>query len=168
MMEKIGVRSESYKSGPFKDMLSPFRRPEEIPPDERELVQEMIMETYGKFTNVIVTGRSEAWAANGQQGRELSDNWSQYADGRVFSGEKAYELGFVDETGDFDVAVRRAIVLAQVSDANVVEYQRPFGLGDLFRIFGQSEAKTVKLDIGVDFPRLQPGCLYFLYRQAVP
>lgn len=171
LMEKIGVRSATYKSGKYKDMLSPFRQPEEVPAEERELVEELIAETYGKFTNIVATGRSEAWKSNNEEGRELAADWVDYVDGRVFSGEKAYQLGFVDEKGDFEVAVSRALDLANVSNANVIEYQRPFGFGEIFSIFGESEthqARTVKLDIGVEFPKLQAGCLYFIYPQAIP
>lgn len=168
LMDKIGVRSQSYKSGRFKDMLSPFRRPEDITDEERQMVQDLIMETYGKFTNIVAAGRSEAWTANDQQGRPLAEDWADYADGRVFSGEKAYQLGFVDETGNFETAVERALKMAGIQRANLIEYRQPFGFGELFSIFGESESRTVKIDLGVDLPRLQPGCLYFLYPQAVP
>ncbi len=168
LMDKVGVRAQTYKSGQYKDMLSPFRQPGNIPEGEGELVQELIMETYGKFTNIVATGRGEAWASNGEEGRQLAEDWASYADGRVFSGEKAFQLGFVDENGDFDAALSRAQALAKVKNANVIEYERPFGFGDIFSILGQSEARTVKIDIGVEFPKLQSGCLYFLYRNAIP
>ena len=33
---------------------------------------------------------------------------------------------------------------------------------DLFRLFGQSESKAVKVDLGMDIPKLKAGQLYFL------
>ena len=33
---------------------------------------------------------------------------------------------------------------------------------DLFRLFGQTESKAVKVDLGVEMPKLQAGQLYFL------
>ena len=68
-----------------------------------------------------------------------------YADGRIFSGKQAHELGFVDELGNFDVAVKRAKKLAKVGEANLVKYQPPFAFGNLFRLLGKSDALRVWL-----------------------
>ena len=168
LMDKIGVTSETYKSGKFKDMLSPFRRHEEKPKGEDAMVQDMIMETYGTFTNIVYTGRNEAAKKNRGKGRVLADDWASFADGRVLSGREAYRLGFVDENGDFEAAVDRTLQIASIGNADLIEYQQPFDLGDLFGLFGKSEANTVKVDLGIDFPKLQSGCLYFIYPQAIP
>src|SRR6266404_2581084 len=57
LMNKVGLKPETYKSGKFKDMLSGERNPDEIPPEEREMVQTLIDETYAKFKDVVGTGR---------------------------------------------------------------------------------------------------------------
>src|ERR1035437_7514187 len=57
LMDKVGVAPMTYKSGKFKDMLSPDRSTNEIPAEEHALVQALIDETYGKFTNVVGIGR---------------------------------------------------------------------------------------------------------------
>ena len=111
---------------------------------------------------VVAEGRESAQDQNGGKGRKLADNWGDYADGRVLSGKQAYELGFVDELGNFDTAVDRAKDLAKVSNANLVQYERPFDLGNLFRLFGESESRAVRIDLGVQLPKLQVGRLYFL------
>src|ERR1022692_2636922 len=46
LMNKVGIAPETYKSGKFKDMLSPERNPDEILPEEREMLQSLINETY--------------------------------------------------------------------------------------------------------------------------
>jgi protease-4 len=170
LMDKVGIRAETYKSGKFKDMLSPFRHENEIEPEEHEMLHALIMETYGKFTNIVATGRSEAYRANSKlkdKGRKLSDEWASYADGRVLSGTQAHDLGFVDELGDFHKAVERAEKLAGISNANLIEYREPFDFSDFFHLLGQTEPQSLKVDLGVKMPNLQPGCLYFIYRQAV-
>ena len=43
-----------------------------------------------------------------------------------------------------------------------MEYQQRFDLSDIFRLFGQTEGKGVKVDLGLEMPRLQAGQLYFL------
>jgi hypothetical protein len=68
----------------------------------------------------------------------------------------------VDELGSFQTAVERAMALSGIDSANVVQYQPIFSLGSLFRLMGESRFKTVKVDWGVEPPRLQAGLLYFL------
>lgn len=168
LLNKVGVRPEIYKSGKFKDMLSGEKLEEEILPEEKRMVQDMIDEVYTRFKTVIREGRAAAHRKNGDAGRPLVDDWEQYADGRILSGKQAYNHGFVDELGDFDTAFDRARKLAKVSRANLIRYQRPLDLSNLFRLFGQSEARTLKLDLGVDLPQLPVGRLYFLAPMAAP
>ena len=126
------------------------------------MVQALIDETFEKFKQVVAEGRKHSHEQNGSEGRPLADRWEDYADGRVLSGKQAFELGFVDELGNFDTAVERAKDLAGVNNANLVQYERPFDLGNLFRLFGQTESRAVKIDLGLQLPKLQVGRLYFL------
>ncbi len=162
LMNKVGLKPETYKSGKFKDMLSPDRNPDEIPPEEREMVQNLIDETYNKFKSVVAAGRKQADDKNKGKGRALSSDWADYADGRILSGTEAYKLGFVDQLGNFQDAVKRAKTIAGISTANVVEYQLRYDLSDIFRLFGKTEAPAIKLDLGMEAPKLQAGQLYFL------
>lgn len=168
LMDKIGLRPEVYKSGKFKNMLSGDRREEEIPEEEHAMVQSLIDETYGKFTNIVAEGRQQANAENNGKGRKLASDWTDYADGRVLSGKQALELGLIDELGNFRKAVERAQELAHIRKANLVHYEEPFGLGNLFRIFGKTEAPALKVDLGLDFPKLQLGRMYFIAPITLP
>jgi protease-4 len=162
LMDKVGLRPEVYKSGKFKDMLSPEREPEQITPEEREMVQSLINETYARFKSVVQAGREQAHKKNKDQGHPLSTDWKDYADGRVLSGREALKHGFVDELGNFEDAVSRAKGLAGISNANLIEYQQRYDLSDLFHLFGKSEGRVLKLDLGADFPKLRAGQPYFL------
>ena len=162
LLNKVGVRPEVFKSGKFKDMLSGEKNEDEVLPEEKQMVQALIDETFEKFKQVVAEGRSNAHERNGGEGRKLVEQWQDYADGRVLSGKQAYEYGFVDELGNFDTAVDRAKDLAGVDSANLVQYERPFDLGTLLRLFGQTEGRSVKIDLGVQLPKLQVGRLYFL------
>jgi protease-4 len=64
LMDKVGLRPEVFKSGKHKDMLSGEREPDEIPPDERDMIQNLIMQTYSRFTSVVQTGRDAAHDKN--------------------------------------------------------------------------------------------------------
>ncbi|PYK97822.1 MAG: signal peptide peptidase SppA [Verrucomicrobia bacterium] len=162
LLNKVGVRPEVFKSGRFKDMLSGEKEDEEILPEEKQMVQALIDETFDRFKKVVAEGRKNANEQNRGKGRKLADTWGDYADGRVLSGRQAYELGFVDELGNFDTAVERAKDLARIGDANLVQYERPFDLGNLFRLFGETESRALTIDLGVQLPKLQVGRLYFL------
>jgi protease-4 len=171
LMDKVGVRPEVFKSGKLKDMLSPDKREEDITQEEREIVQSMVNETFGKFKSVISEGRANAAKRNttsGDKGKTLAENWTQYADGRILSGKEALSQGFIDELGNFDAAIARAQKLAKITDANLIQYDPVLGLGDLLGMFGQSEARTLKIDIGLDAPKLQLGRLYFIWPLALP
>ena len=171
LMDKIGVRPEVFKSGKFKDMLSPDKREQDITQEEREMIQSMVNETFDKFKSIVAEGRGDAAKLNGglpEPGRVLTENWQQYADGRILSGKEALKLGFVDEVGSFEAAVQRAQKLAGIPEASLVQYQQVFDLGDLLGIFGKSEAHTLKIDLGLDAPRLQTGRLYFLCPIVLP
>jgi protease-4 len=168
LMKKVGVAPQTYKSGKFKDMLSGERDPDSIAPEEREMVQGLIDETYNKFKSVVAEGRKTAHDKNKgadnrqDQGRALTENWADYADGRVLSGTEAYKLGFVDQLGSFDVAVKRTEKIAGIKDANLIQYEMRYDLSDIFKMFGKSEPPAIKVDLGVEPPKLQAGQLYFL------
>lgn len=163
LMNKVGLKPQVYKSGKFKDMLSGERDPEEIPPEENAMLQNLVNEVYEKFKSVVQEGRSRASQKNKESGRDLSDDWKSYADGRVLSGSEALKLGFVDELGNFEDAVKAARRIAGISAANLIEYRQRIDISDIFRLFGQSEARTtVKVDLGLEAPKLQAGRLYYL------
>lgn len=162
LMDKVGLRPEVYKSGRFKDMLRGSKTPEEITPEERAMVQKLIDDTYGKFKSVVAEGRRQAHEVNDET-RPLVGDWTDYADGRILSGKEAYQLGFVDQLGSYDDAIAKAEELGKVKGtANVVEYRQRNDLAELFGLFGQSESRALKVDLGLDLPKLQAGRMYFL------
>ena len=168
LMDKLGVIPSVVKSGKLKDMLSPDKRPQDELPEEREILKDMIDESYAKFKSVIVTGRN--WAAQQNKedkvddGRKLAPNWAEFADGRILSGTKALELGLVDELGNFETAVKRAQSLAGIGKANLVTYESPAGFASMLRLFGRSDVQSLKVEVGgLDFTsHLPQGRLYFI------
>ena len=166
LMDKIGLRPETFKSGKFKDMLSGERTESETPPEERAMVQGLIDETYQKFKGIVAEGRHHAHEKNKKDGKELAANWADFADGRVLSGKQALDLGLVDELGDYDDALNRTLEIAGIKDesANIVEYQPKHDFADLFKMFGRSDARGLKVDLGVEMPKLHAGNMYFLWQ----
>jgi protease-4 len=163
LMDKVGLAPVTYKSGLYKDMLSGERSTNEIPAEERVMVQGLIDETYQKFKNVVADGRKYAHEKNKTEGHALVNNWTNYADGRVLSGTQAFQYGFVDELGNFDAAVKATKKIAGITRANLIEYRERYDISEFLRLFGQSgAAHDIKLDLGLEMPKLQAGQLYFL------
>jgi protease-4 len=166
LMDKVGLRPETFKSGKFKDMLSGSKQEGEITAEERGMVQNLINETFDRFKSVVAEGRKAANDSNRGRGegagRALDPNWTNYADGRVLSGKEAFQLGFVDEIGPFKTAVERARKLAGIPDADLIEYRAIMDLSSLLRLFAKSEVGKVKVDVGLDLPKIKAGHLYFL------
>jgi len=165
LMDKVGIYPMTFKSGKYKDMLSGMRETNEIPEGEHAMVQALIDETFQKFKSVVRTGRAAAHDKNKTEGKSLAPDWEYYADGRVLSGSQALDLGFVDQVGDFDDAVNRTEKIAHIANANLVEYRERYDISDFLSMFGQnSSAHDIKLDLGLDIPKLRAGCMYFLWQ----
>src|SRR5829696_3016711 len=106
--EKYGVTQEYIKSGKFKTMGSSWK---DLTPEERKIFQSIVNEEYDRFVQVIVEGRG----LPEERVREI-------ADGRIYSGEQAKELGLVDSFGSLDEAAEISRNLANVEEATVVRY----------------------------------------------
>lgn len=115
--ERLGLRSYVYKSGDLKDIGSPTREPT---PEEIAVLQSIVDEAYEGFVQVIVEGRGL------ERERVL-----ELADGRVYTGTQAQELGLVDELGNLDDAIAGAKELAGLEDALVVRYTESTSLRSL-------------------------------------
>lgn len=141
---KLGIGMSVIKSGALKDLGSPFRA---MTDEERALFQTLIDEAYSGFVKVVSDGRDIP-----------EDRVRQIADGRIYSGIQAKELGLVDRLGDRDTAFNRAKRLADSKDASLVVYQPVQGLFDSLGFFGASStADEIKSELGI--PR-KPGAAY--------
>lgn len=130
-LDKIGARNEAIKSGPLKDMGSPFKR---MTPEERAVMQGMVDEYYGRFKAIVKTGR-----------KLDDDQVIKVADGRVFSGEQAVKLGLADQAGLLEDAIAVAKQLAHAEGAKVVLYKRPYGYGG--SIYADTSAKPPQTNV---------------------
>jgi protease-4 len=167
LMDKVGVRPDITKSGKLKDMMSGEKLPEEVLLEERAILQGMIDESFAKFKDIIRTGRNHAAELNLKdgvtEGRKLASNWTEFADGRILSGQQALNLGLVDELGNFEVALDRALQLARLDGAKLITYQPHFRFPGFLSLLGQARSGSVKVDLGLPLQsRLPEGRLYFM------
>jgi protease-4 len=118
--DMIGLRQIIFKSGEFKDIGSPVR---ELSEEERDILQGIVDQAYEGFVDVIV------------EGRDLPrDEVLDLADGRIYTGQQALEVGLVDELGNLDSAIAGARELAGLDeDALVVRYNTTPDFLDLLR-----------------------------------
>jgi protease-4 len=105
LLEKVGVSFKVIKSGPYKDILA-FDR--ELTPEEETILQSLIDSSYEQFVNTVA------------EGRNLSvETVKTFADGRIFTGQQAQELGVVDRLGTEEDARRWAAELAGLDPEKV-------------------------------------------------
>ncbi|QDU71857.1 signal peptide peptidase SppA [Mucisphaera calidilacus] len=111
-MDRIGVEATTIRSGPIKGAGSPLM---EMTQEQRAVFQGMIDAFHEQFVSVVDAGRS------GLSRAEVK----KLADGRVYTGEQAAEVGLIDGLGDIYSAYADAKRLAGVKHADLVLYHRP-------------------------------------------
>jgi protease-4 len=102
LMETVGIELEVFKAGELKDVGNYSR---EVTPEEREMLQAAIDDTYDQFINVIAETREMEI----EHVREMSD-------GSIYTGRQALELGLIDELGTYEDAISLAGEIADLGD----------------------------------------------------
>jgi len=110
LMKKIGVKGYSIKSGVNKDVGSPFQP---ISPEGQAILQSLVDNVHGQFVDAVAKGR-------GLDKAEVS----KLADGRVYSGAQAKDLGLVDYLGNLEYAIDLAAKRAGIEASPAVYYSR--------------------------------------------
>lgn len=139
LLDKIGVKAEVIKSGKYKDITSPFKT---MQSDEKEVLQNLIDDVHKQFINAVAEGRKIPY-----------DKVQKIADGRVFTGLKAKELGLVDEIGDLDSAIKIAAKLGGIRGEPELVMKKSNILHEIIK--GDTESLIRKI-----LPNIQ---LYYLY-----
>lgn len=112
LANKIGYESRVIKSGPYKDIGSPFR---DFTPEETKIFNDIIQSEYSRFVDVVAANR---YQLSREQVLKL-------ADGRVFSAVEAYKAGLIDGIGYFEQIIEHTKKLAGIKDAEIFMYKRP-------------------------------------------
>lgn len=145
-LDQLGMNMERVTDGRFADMYSPMRP---FSPEERKKVEEQMQATYEAFVEKAAAGR--------QTTPERIDSIAQ---GRVWTGQQAKELGLVDELGGLSRALALAKTRANIAEDVEVElviYPQPKSFFELFQdpfgaeapvmmraLFGMREGKAVE------------------------
>ncbi len=124
--DKDGTSFYISKSGAFKDMGGDWRG---LSDEEQRYADQTIAEAYGRFVNEVAKDRNLTLS-------KVKD----LADGRVYTGAKARELGLVDDFGSLDDAIEVAASLAGIEGKPEVTYANKPSLSRL--LFGGEKIET--------------------------
>ena len=130
LMGKVGVGTTTVKSGKFKDTGNPYR---EMNDEEKKYFQETIDDVYQQFLYVVETERKLSHEAA-----------KKLADGRVYTGRRAFEEHLVDTLGTYEDAISLAAHLAKIHGApKIVKERKRERLSDV--LFGSVTDQIVDL-----------------------
>jgi protease-4 len=127
LADRWGIKVITVKSGKFKDLLNPFKKPSS---EDIKILQELINDSYMQFVEAVAKGRNLP-----------IEKVKKIADGRVFTGRMAKEIGLVDELGSFEKAVEIAKKLAKAPNAKVYEVKPKKSL--LQKLIGEKAGETL-------------------------
>jgi protease IV len=131
LLKKLGLQPNTLKAGKLKDAGSPFRS---MTPDERAYMDQVIANIYDQFIKDVSTARK----MDVEKVRVL-------AEGRIYTGTQAQEVGFVDGIGNFyDTVDALKAALGMKGKAELVYAEKPFTLSRwLFGTFSETLSKEV-------------------------
>jgi protease-4 len=144
--EKIGVNVQSVKTGKYADILTIARSKSA---DELALAQKSVDQVYEDFLDRVTSGRGLD-----------RDVVHKIAQGRVWTGSQALELGLVDKLGGLDVAIDLAAEIAGIEDV-AVSYREP--------VLDEFDALLEELLTNEDYPIVKiPVVLHELINNIPP
>ena len=158
LIHKIGFSMDVSKSGPNKDMGSPFRQ---ATAEEELILQDVTDGLADQFLNLVEKHR--------RLNRETLDT---IATARVYLAAEAKRLGLIDRVGYLDEALTAALRISGLAEnAKVVAYRRTaFPDDNVYNPLTTGShlpAKSV-LDLGIPDPthQLSPG-FYYIWTPAL-
>lgn len=105
---KIGVNFDVVKTNKLSEGITFYRS---FTPEERDIMQHYVDQTYELFVKRCADGRGVS-----------VDDIKKIAEGRVWSGENAVEIGLVDELGNLNDAILAAAEKAELGAYSIVNY----------------------------------------------
>lgn len=108
---KLGITTDVVKTHEFADFFSPTR---EMTAYEQEVISERLDSVYSLFVQRVAEGRNMT-----------REDVMEIAQGRIWSGTDALEIGLVDLLGNLDDAVGIAAGMAGLDIYQVSEYPKP-------------------------------------------
>ena len=133
LLKKIGLRRKIVKSGKYKDIGSMTRR---MTAEEEAILQKFSDDIYGQFIDAVVEGR------NIEREEVL-----KLADGRIFTGAQALELGLIDKLGNLQDAISLTSEMVGIEGEPRLIYpkkEKPSILDFIFEEAGKSIVRIIE------------------------
>jgi protease-4 len=148
LLEEHGVEVTTIKSGEFKDIGSLFRA---MSDEEKESWQAIIDETYEEFVQIVADGREMP-----------IEEVRQLADGSIYTGRQALELGMIDQLGNLPAAIQHAAELGGIEgEPRIVEYEMPFSIFE--GLLGMTRPADPLSEVMILLDRAHGPVLHYLY-----
>jgi protease-4 len=138
MKNKLGITFDGVKTATYADALT-VTRP--LNPNEKKIIQHEVDDIYADFKQRVADGRKKDTA--------YVDSIAQ---GRVWTGTRAKQIGLVDRLGHIKDAVDCAAKLANLKEYNLREYPEPQSPLEIFLggMGKQYQAKLIQEEIGAE------------------
>lgn len=146
---KLGVTFDEVKTAPNADIGS-ITRP--LTDGEKNIIQAGIDTVYNTFKERVAKGRKLTL--------QIVDSIAQ---GRVWAGSRAQQIGLVDRLGSLEDAIACAASMANLSEYGIREYPEPKSLLDLLKgnIGKNIKANAIKKELGNELYPLFQQLQYF-------
>ncbi|MBC7820768.1 MAG: signal peptide peptidase SppA [Planctomycetaceae bacterium] len=143
---KVGLKTDSLKTGEFKDSLDPLRA---LTERDRALWGAILDDSLQRFIKIVDENRKELDEA---KVKEL-------ATGQIFTADQAKAHGLIDEIGDEEVALEALKTKLGLSKARVIEFSFPISLMDL--LLGSVQAREPETQFRKLLEMSVPRAMYF-------
>lgn len=112
----IGINQDGVATSPLANAASPISG---IRPPMDRILQASVENSYRRFLNLVARGRDM-----------LPEDVDRIAQGRVWTGRRAAELGLVDHLGHLADATEAAARLAELDDFAIHHIEKPLSAGE--------------------------------------
>lgn len=143
---KLGITVDTVKTGKYSTFGTPLI---DFSSEESQMLQSRIDATYEDFLSKVAAGR-----------KLTRDQVHEIAQGRVWAGAKAKEIGLVDDLGGLDRALSAAAKLANLEKYRTAEYPTTkTGMEQFVEQFAKKKDRdamireqTMQAELGIYYP----------------
>jgi protease-4 len=127
LLDKIGITTYGYQRGKNAQMFTATRP---FTPDERVKITAIMQTVYDEFK-----GRVEAARRIDEKQTKLKGSIDYLAQGKIYSGAQALEVGLVDQLGGLQDAIELAAQKAKIEKYHIRSLPKPKTLIDILEMF---------------------------------
>lgn len=146
--EMLGFKSINITSGENKALTDPLS---DFSNKAEEIYQSVVEDSFEQFVNVIMEGRNMS-----------KEQVLNIADGRVFSGKQAKEVGLIDQYGSLEDATEYLKSTLNEPDIRVVRYIKNSSVLDVMSLRSQTTYDQQFNKIKEELEGSQPKIMYML------